>query len=107
LSPISALDILTGLVAGLVLGAAFFGGLWWTLSRIPGARRPALLATGSLLLRLAVVAAGLLWSVRAGPDRLIACLAGLLVAREILKRRLRPATADLAAVRDPADRAGG
>jgi len=40
--------------AGLVLGAIFFGGLWWTVRRGLGAAQPALWFFGGLLLRMGV-----------------------------------------------------
>lgn len=78
--------VLLGLVVGLAVGAGFFGGLWWTLRRVERSRRPGTLLLLSLLVRLAVAGAGLTWAVRAGAPELLACLAGILLVREILKR---------------------
>ena len=36
-------------MAGLLLGAIFFGGLWWTVRLGVASRRPALLFLGSML----------------------------------------------------------
>lgn len=80
-------------LAGLALGLFFFGGLWWTVQRGVVARYPAMLFTGSMILRLAVAAGGF-WLVSAGDwQRLVACLAGFLVARWLVTRwtRRRPA----------------
>jgi F1F0 ATPase subunit 2 len=79
------------LAAGLALGAMYFGGLWWTVRRLPAARRPALFTLGSYLGRNALAAAGL-WLVMAGDwRRLAAALAGMLLVRLVLVRRLGPA----------------
>ena len=43
---------------GLVLGAVFFGGLWWTVRKGVASPRPALWFVGSMLLRTGVVLAG-------------------------------------------------
>jgi F1F0 ATPase subunit 2 len=38
--------------AGVLLGAFFFGGLWWTVRRGLSSKRPAFWFLGSLLLRV-------------------------------------------------------
>ena len=45
-------------VAGALLGAFFFGGLWWTVQKGVASERPAVWFLGSLLLRTAVILAG-------------------------------------------------
>ena len=67
-------------LAGLGLGAIFFGGLWWTVRKGAASRRPALWFVASLLLRLTVVLAGIY--LVAGPhwDRLLLCLIGFTAA---------------------------
>ena len=49
------------LVAGVLLGAIFFGGLWWTVRKGVSSKRPALWFFGSLLLRTSIVLAGFLF----------------------------------------------
>ena len=72
--------LLAGL-AGMVLGAIFYGGLWWTVRRGLSARIPALWFGCSLLLRLGLVAAGF-HLVGAGDwQRLLSCLIGFMLAR--------------------------
>ena len=46
------------LMAGLLLGAIFFGGLWWTVQKGVSAKNPALWFFGSLLLRMSIALAG-------------------------------------------------
>ena len=86
-------DLLTlplAAIAGVVLGLFFFGGLWWTVQRGVVSRHPALLFIGSMILRLAVATGGF-WLVSAGDwRRLIACLAGFLLARWLVTRWSRP-----------------
>lgn len=79
------------ILAGLALGGFFFGGLWWTVRRLPGARHPAALALSSFLARTVVTAGGLFVAAdgRVGP--LAAGLAALLAVRFVLIRRLGPA----------------
>jgi F1F0 ATPase subunit 2 len=76
------------LCAGALLGAFFFGGLWWTIRNGVTSERPALWFLASLLLRTGLVLGGFyvvsqgLWS------RLVACLLGFLIARVIVVGRL-------------------
>jgi F1F0 ATPase subunit 2 len=73
-------------VAGLALGAVFFGGLWWTLRKSLESRRPALWLLGSLLVRMSLVLVGL-YLVSGGQwERLLAGLAGVIGARFLVLR---------------------
>jgi F1F0 ATPase subunit 2 len=74
-------ETLWATAAGLSLGLMFYGGLWWTVSRIGDFRRPALIVLGSALLRTAAVLWGF-YSVSANDlSRVLMCLLGFLVAR--------------------------
>jgi len=72
--------MLSGTAGGL-LGILFFGGLWWTVRRAFTSRRPALWVGGSLLLRMAGVAAGFVIVSAGDWRRLLACLLGFWAAR--------------------------
>jgi F1F0 ATPase subunit 2 len=77
------------LLVGGLLGAFFFGGLWWTVQKGVASERPALWFLGSLLLRTSVILAGF-YSVAQGHwSRLVACLLGFLIARVVLVKRLK------------------
>lgn len=92
------IGILAASLAGLALGGAYFGGLWWTVRRAADARRPALLLTGSYLLRAALLAGGILLVGGRDWRHLIACLAGLLAARVLSCRLVVAVPTPLAAV---------
>ncbi|KAA3630241.1 MAG: ATP synthase subunit I [Proteobacteria bacterium] len=77
-------------LAGLVLSALSFGGLWWTVRLGVVSRRPALLFLGSLLLRTAVVVTGFYFVGDGDWRRLLACLVGFVVARSIITRLAGP-----------------
>ncbi len=77
-------------MAGLLLGAIFFGGLWWTVRLGVASRRPALLFLGSLLLRTVVVVAGFYLVGDGHWQRLLACLSGFVIARIIVTRLAGP-----------------
>lgn len=67
--------------AGGLLGLLFFGGLWWTVRRAFVSSRPALWLGGSLLLRMACVAAGFIVVSAGDWRRLLSCLLGFWAAR--------------------------
>lgn len=76
----------SALLAGALLGAMFFGGLWWTVRKGISSARPGLWFAGSLLLRMGLTLAGF-YFVSAGQwQRLLLCLAGFLLARFIAGR---------------------
>ncbi len=89
-------------LAGVVLGAMFFGGLWWTVRHALHARHPALWFVGSALLRMGLALGGFYWvgvgvaggaggaggAAGAGQgaswQRLLACLIGFTLARVLV-----------------------
>lgn len=85
-----ALAALPALAGGFGLGLIFFGGLWWTVRRLPTAANPALLFLGSFLLRTSAVLAGFYFLAAGRWERLLACLVGFIVARLLLVQRLKP-----------------
>jgi len=77
-------------LAGAALGLGYYGGLWLTIQRLPTAGRPGLLASVSLFLRLGLVLVAFYLVMGGRWERLLACLAGFLLARVLLVRRLGP-----------------
>jgi F1F0 ATPase subunit 2 len=77
------------LVAGLVLGAIFFGGLWWTVRKGISSRSPALWFLGSMLLRMSIVLAGFYLVGHGDWKRLVTCLLGFTIARYMVMRLTR------------------
>ena len=69
------------LAAGLLLGALFFGGLWWTIRRGVSSKQPAALFFFSLLLRTGIALAGFYFVARGDWRRVLACLVGFMLAR--------------------------
>lgn len=87
------LSILPALGAGLALGLIYFGGLYWTVRRLPSAASPGLLTLGSFLGRLTLCLAGLYAVGLDDWQRMLACLGGMALVRMVLVRRLGPAAA--------------
>ncbi len=76
--------------AGGMLGAMFFGGLWFSVRKGVASPRPALWFFCSLLLRMGVALAGFYFASGGRWERLLACMLGFLVARLIVMRATKP-----------------
>jgi len=81
------------LFAGILLGAAFFGGLWWTIRLGFSSKQPAVWFSGSLLLRTAIALAGFYLVSHGDWRRLVSCLFGFVVARMVVTRLTRAPSA--------------
>ncbi|MDZ7700434.1 MAG: ATP synthase subunit I [Deltaproteobacteria bacterium] len=75
---------------GAGLGIFYFGGLYWTIQRLPGAKVPGYWILGSFLVRSALCVAG--FYVIMGDDwkKLMAGLAGFFLVRVISVRWVKP-----------------
>ena len=82
--------VVAGLMGGM-LGAVFFGGLWWTIRKGVTSSQPAIWFLGSLLARMSVVLAGFYFVGHGRWERLVACLLGFLLARFAVTYLTRPA----------------
>jgi F1F0 ATPase subunit 2 len=85
-----ALTLVLAWVAGGVLGAMFFGGLWWTVQKGISSNWSALWFFGSLLLRMSIALAGFYFVSGGHWERLLACLLGFVIARFIVTRLTGP-----------------
>jgi F1F0 ATPase subunit 2 len=77
-------------MAGMALGALFFGGLWWTVRSSASSPYPGLLIFVSLLLRVGITLTGFYLIAGEHWHLLIACLLGFVVARIIIVRFISP-----------------
>ena len=84
------LTLVLALAAGVVLGAIFFGGLWWTVRKGVSSEHPAVWFLGSILLRTSMTLIGFYVIVGEHWDRLIVCLLGFVMARMIAIRLIAP-----------------
>ncbi len=87
-------DLLTlslDFIAGLVLGAIFYGGLWWTVRRLC-VKAAGRWLVASFVVRASVALAGFYAVARGTGYGAAACLVGFFVARMVVTRltRLRP-----------------
>lgn len=84
------LSLALALVAGLLLGAFFFAGLWWTVRKGVLSKQPALWFFGSMLLRTGIIIAGFYFVGCGHWERLVTCLLGFVIARFIVTRVTGP-----------------
>jgi F1F0 ATPase subunit 2 len=91
--PAASLDaaaIVVGMIVGATLALVFFVGLWGTVSHLTRARRPLLLLSIGLALRLALVLGVFYLLVRDGHwQRGLAALIGFVLVRAVVMRRVR------------------
>jgi len=74
------------LMAGGLLGAIFFGGLWWTIQKGVSSKKPAIWFFGSLLLRMSIALAGFYFVSGGHWERLLVCLLGFVMGAALLQR---------------------
>lgn len=87
-------DIFPAVVAGgvgVLLGAFYFGGLWWTVRKGVVSAHPALWFIGSMLLRISVVLFGFYLVARDHWVRMLVCLFGFVISRALVTWLTRPA----------------
>ncbi|WP_305909489.1 ATP synthase subunit I [Methylomarinum sp. Ch1-1] len=77
------------LLWGLLLGVFYFGGLWLTVRRLVEVKHQALWMLGSFLSRNLLAAAAFYPVALQGWQAMLFCLAGFIVVRMLLSRRIR------------------
>ena len=75
------LSLASALVAGVLLGAMFLGGLWWTVRQGLSSKRVARWFLGSLLLRMGIALGGFYLVSGGHWEQLLLCLLGFVMAR--------------------------
>jgi len=84
------LSLVFAWLAGVLLGAIFFGSLWWTVRKGVSSKQPALWFFGSLFLRMCIILSGFYFIGRGSWERLLMCLLGFVMARFIVIWLTRP-----------------
>lgn len=85
------IPILFYFLVGGLLGLLFFGGLWFTITRGMQSKRPEIWFFVSMLLRNGLVVMGFYFVTQGKLERLLPCLAGFIVLRIVLTKRLEVA----------------
>jgi len=81
--------ILSAVLAGVLLGVLFFGGLWWTVRKTLSSPLAAFWFSGSFLVRTAIVLLGFYFVAQGDWRRITGCVAGFLGARLFVVRLTR------------------
>ena len=81
--------ILSAVLAGVLLGVLFFGGLWWTVRKTLSSPLAAFWFSGSFLVRTAIVLLGFYFVAQGDWRRITGCVAGLLGGRLFVVRLTR------------------
>jgi F1F0 ATPase subunit 2 len=91
-NPAVVRSVIFGALAGLLIGAVHFYGLWLTVRRVPTTRHPKTLVGVSFVVRLLILGSafalvGMVW----GPLGLLSALITLLIARiAVIRVKMRP-----------------
>jgi len=83
-----AVHLLTSLAAGMILGIIYFRGLWQTVLRLPDFKRPAWSMSWSFVARVGIVMSGFYFIMDGHLERLAMAMAGFILMRQTLVRRL-------------------
>jgi F1F0 ATPase subunit 2 len=83
------LELVFAGVAGLMLGAIFFGGLWWTVRECVVTRRSTLWLLASWLLRMGIAVSGFYLVGHVHWLWMLAALTGFVVARLLVNWLIR------------------
>ena len=75
------MDAAAAVGAGIMLGAIFFGGLWWTVRRGISSSRGGFWFLGSLLIRTGIVLLGFRYFLGDDWKRMLLGLSGFVIAR--------------------------
>jgi F1F0 ATPase subunit 2 len=86
----SVMSLSLAVLAGLLLGLFYFGGLWLTVRRLPSSKRPGMLMLGSFTARLLITLCGFVLLMDGNWERIVACMAGFLATRFVITRKLAP-----------------
>ena len=84
-----ALPLALSALAGCVIGALFFGGLWWTIRKSLVSSLPGVWIFLSFLLRMGIALAGFYWVAGSQWQQWLAGLLGFFMVRVIMARMTR------------------
>ena len=85
----SLVPIVVSFLVGLLLGATYFGGLWFTVKRLSKTANPGLWMLASFAMRVSLLLLGIYAFTNGQWEGILACLVGFLIARTVWIHRLR------------------
>jgi F1F0 ATPase subunit 2 len=75
--------------AGILVGVIFFGGLWFTVTKVVSSGKASLWLVISWLIRNGIVLTGFYFVSNGQWEKLLVCLFGFLVARVVIMRYIK------------------
>jgi F1F0 ATPase subunit 2 len=82
--------LVLAIMGGMAIGCFYFGGLWWTVRKVPHSRSPGVWMLVSFLVRTGVSLAAF-YAIMSGEwQRLLLALGGFIAVRLILVKRIQP-----------------
>lgn len=81
-----SITIVLSLLAGIMLGAFFFGGLWLTVQKGLTSKNPSVWFFFSMLLRILITLTGFYFVSNGDFYRLISCLGGFIISKIVFTR---------------------
>lgn len=81
---------------GILTGAIFFGGLYWTLQQMDTVRHPALFMMFSLIVRLAILLGGFYLIMDGRYQNILIALVGVILTRSLLLMKFGRASTNAA-----------
>jgi F1F0 ATPase subunit 2 len=84
-----SLSLVAPLAEGALIGALFFGGLWWTVRKGIASQRPALWFLLSMVVRMSIALLGFYAVGRDHWERWLPCLIGFALARLLVQHQSR------------------
>ncbi len=80
------IGLLPALLAGVLLGIVFFGGLWLTVRIGLRSKNTGLIFTGSVIVRMAIILVGFYYIGANNWQKMLVCLGGFLITRIVITR---------------------
>jgi len=87
---VSGMDIALFLLLGVLLGCAYFSGLWYTVRRVGRVGNATRVLISSFLVRAVLLGVAFVWIARQGAWALGMAILGFLAARLLATSLLRP-----------------
>jgi F1F0 ATPase subunit 2 len=84
-------DLILAFMVGMGTGTFYFGGLFWTVRRIPRSKNPTALMIASFVFRTAVAVACLFLIMGSTWQPIAVSLLGFITIRMVIVERLKPA----------------
>ncbi len=84
-----SMGVLTAVLAGMIVGIVFFGGLWWTVRRALSSGQAAIWFSGSFVARTVIALTDFYFAAQGDWRRMLGCVAGFLGARMCVVRLTR------------------